>query len=221
MATPTRSWPRHGQRRVAAETADLVWSDPAATGRRGRVILCGQPVYADWSERWAQVRDRPGVGRHRATRKQDPIRDTAPVSTFGARGKALEVGLRRDEASPKRSRRVVASVRSHSCRAVAVTVETNHDRDVPADRVAESVAAYTAHAHEYETAHTMKRLDAVERFARSLPAPSLILDVGCGPGHDLARSTSLGHVARGVELKPVFAAMANAHARPSCTTSVS
>ena len=142
----------------------------------------------------------------------DAIRDTTPVSTFGARGKAREVGLRRDEASPKRSRRVVASVRSHSCRAVAVTVETNHDRDVPADRVAESVAAYTAHAREYETAHAMKRLDAVERFARSLPAPSLILDVGCGPGRDLARFTSLGHVARGVELNPVFAAMANAHA---------
>jgi SAM-dependent methyltransferase len=40
----------------------------------------------------------------------------------------------------------------------------------------------------------------------------LILDAGCGPGRDLARFTAHGHNARGVDLNPVFVAMANAHA---------
>ncbi|WP_180990231.1 class I SAM-dependent methyltransferase [Streptomyces noursei] len=57
--------------------------------------------------------------------------------------------------------------------------------------------------------------DRVERFAVSLPAPSLILDAGCGPGRDLARFRKYGHVVRGVDLNPVFVAMANAHAPTS------
>jgi SAM-dependent methyltransferase len=51
----------------------------------------------------------------------------------------------------------------------------------------QSVAAYSDHADDYEAAHATKMLDTAERFAGSLPAPSLILDAGCGPGHDLAR----------------------------------
>lgn len=54
--------------------------------------------------------------------------------------------------------------------------------------------------------------DRVQRFAASLPVPSLILDAGCGPGRDLARFAAAGHVARGVDLNPDFVAMANAHA---------
>jgi SAM-dependent methyltransferase len=80
------------------------------------------------------------------------------------------------------------------------------------DQVAASVAAYSDHADEYEAAHAMKMLGAVERFARSLPSPSLVLDAGCGPGRDLARFAALGHVVRGVDLNPVFVAKANAHA---------
>ncbi len=78
----------------------------------------------------------------------------------------------------------------------------------PADPVAVSVAAYSEGAEDYAAHHGPKMLDRVQRFAASLPAPSLILDAGCGPGRDLARFAALGHVPRGVELNPVFAAMA-------------
>src|SRR3546814_2037025 len=54
--------------------------------------------------------------------------------------------------------------------------------------------------------------DRVERFAQSLPVPSLILDAGCGPGRDLARFAAHGHVPRGVDLNATFVAMAQAHA---------
>ncbi|MFH9424967.1 class I SAM-dependent methyltransferase [Streptomyces sp. NPDC017529] len=57
--------------------------------------------------------------------------------------------------------------------------------------------------------------DRVERFAGSLPAPSLILDAGCGPGRDLERFRTYGHVVRGVDLNPVVVAMASAHAPTS------
>lgn len=80
------------------------------------------------------------------------------------------------------------------------------------DPVAASVAAYTDHASAYEATHAPKMGDRVERFARQLPVPSLILDAGCGPGRDLARFTGLGHVARGVDLNPAFAARARAYA---------
>ncbi|MEU7153005.1 class I SAM-dependent methyltransferase [Streptomyces sp. NPDC045456] len=57
--------------------------------------------------------------------------------------------------------------------------------------------------------------DRVERFAGSLPTPSLILDAGCGPGRDLARFRAYGHVVRGVDLNEEFVTMANAHAPTS------
>jgi len=41
--------------------------------------------------------------------------------------------------------------------------------------------------------------------------PFTILDLGCGPGRDLATFASLGHVAVGVEGAPRFAAMARVH----------
>ncbi|MEU7599217.1 class I SAM-dependent methyltransferase [Streptomyces sp. NPDC039022] len=83
------------------------------------------------------------------------------------------------------------------------------------DPVAESVAVYSGHADDYAAVHAPKMADRVERFAVSLPAPSLILDAGCGPGRDLARFQKYGHVVRGVDLNPVFVAMANAHAPTS------
>ncbi len=86
----------------------------------------------------------------------------------------------------------------------------------PNDAVVESVAAYSEHADEYEATHRPKMANQVERFARSLRTPSLILDAGCGPGRDLARFTSLGHVSRGIDLNPDFVAMATAHAQTSC-----
>ncbi|MEV4440949.1 class I SAM-dependent methyltransferase [Streptomyces sp. NPDC049577] len=85
----------------------------------------------------------------------------------------------------------------------------------PFDSAAESVAAYSAHADDYAAHHAPKMADQAERFAGSLPVPSLILDAGCGPGRDLARFTAHGHSARGVDLNPEFVAMANAHAPTS------
>lgn len=43
------------------------------------------------------------------------------------------------------------------------------------------------------------------------PAPFRLLDVGCGPGRDLATFTNLGHHATGVEGAPQLAAMARSH----------
>jgi SAM-dependent methyltransferase len=80
------------------------------------------------------------------------------------------------------------------------------------DPVADSVAAYSDHAVEYQATHANKMFDTVARFADSLPAPSRILDAGCGPGRDLARFLGHGHLVCGVDLNPVFVAMANAHA---------
>jgi SAM-dependent methyltransferase len=85
------------------------------------------------------------------------------------------------------------------------------------DPVIASVRAYSRHAAEYETSHAAKMLHQVERFAGSLPVPSLILDAGCGPGRDLARFATMGHVVRGVEFNPDFAAMAARSAPTSCS----
>jgi SAM-dependent methyltransferase len=84
--------------------------------------------------------------------------------------------------------------------------------DARPDPVLASVGAYSAGVDEYEAVHASKFADIVARFAESLPRPSLILDVGCGPGRDLERFTVHGHVARGVELNPEFAVRARRHA---------
>jgi len=114
----------------------------------------------------------------------------------------------------------LADDRDGSGRAAGVLVD--HDVAGPAiaadlpgasvDSAAASVAAYCGHADEYEAMHATKMFEAVEQFAGSLPQPSLILDVGCGPGRDLARFGAHGHVARGVELNPEFVAKAKLHA---------
>ena len=88
----------------------------------------------------------------------------------------------------------------------------NDRSGAPIDPVAASVAAYSDHADEYAATHAPKMLDRATRFAGSLRSPSTILDAGCGPGRDLARFVAHGHLARGVELNPVFAEMAGAHA---------
>ena len=47
--------------------------------------------------------------------------------------------------------------------------------------------------------------------AITVPPPFAILDLGCGPGRDLAAFTRLGHHAIGLEGLPEFAAMAREH----------
>ncbi len=104
------------------------------------------------------------------------------------------------------------SVRPHSDERGDARLDTVSDTDEADDPVLPSVAAYSAHAAEYEAQHAAKRAPEAERFARSLPVPSRILDAGCGPGRDLARFVAHGHDARGVDLNPVFVAMANRYA---------
>ena len=55
-----------------------------------------------------------------------------------------------------------------------------------------------------------QNIDALLRHLPG-PAPSTILDLGCGPGRDLLTFRTLGHVAIGFEGSPSFAAMARAH----------
>lgn len=55
-----------------------------------------------------------------------------------------------------------------------------------------------------------QNIDALLRHLPG-PAPSTILDLGCGPGRDLKTFRTLGHVAIGFEGSPSFAAMARAH----------
>jgi SAM-dependent methyltransferase len=81
--------------------------------------------------------------------------------------------------------------------------------DASSDPVLLSVAAYSGVADEYEATHASKMADRAERFAKSLPAHSSILDAGCGPGRDLARFVKHGHHPQGVDLNPVFVAMAS------------
>lgn len=83
------------------------------------------------------------------------------------------------------------------------------------DVVAASVEVYSHSAVDYAAVHASKMLDRAERFARSLPVPSVILDAGCGPGRDLARFTAHGHTAHGIDLNPVFVEMATAVAPTS------
>ncbi len=56
-----------------------------------------------------------------------------------------------------------------------------------------------------------KPLDRVllKRFADSVGAERLILDIGCGPGHTTAHLTSLGLMATGVDLSPMMIEVAS------------
>jgi len=55
-----------------------------------------------------------------------------------------------------------------------------------------------------------QNIEALLRHLRGTP-PFCILDLGCGPGRDLASFRALGHAPIGLEGSPQFAAMARAH----------
>jgi SAM-dependent methyltransferase len=55
-----------------------------------------------------------------------------------------------------------------------------------------------------------QNIDALLRHIRATP-PFRILDLGCGPGRDLAQFRALGHEPIGLEGSPRFAAMARSH----------
>jgi SAM-dependent methyltransferase len=79
---------------------------------------------------------------------------------------------------------------------------------------ARTVAHYEAHAEDFWEG--TKDHDVSQNYAALLdnlegPGPFAILDVGCGPGRDLAYFRSLGHEAVGLEACRAFCAMARRH----------
>lgn len=72
------------------------------------------------------------------------------------------------------------------------------------DRVAERFRART---HDHDVSQNIRALiESIE----GVP-PFTVLDLGCGPGRDLAHFRSLGHEAVGLDGSKEFAAMARAH----------
>lgn len=80
--------------------------------------------------------------------------------------------------------------------------------------VARTVGHYDRHAQQFWEGtrdHDVRQnIDALLRHIAADP-PFTILDLGCGPGRDLAAFSGLGHVAVGLEGAPRLAAMARAH----------
>lgn len=77
-----------------------------------------------------------------------------------------------------------------------------------------TLAHYEARAGEFwegTRGHDVSQnIDALLRHIRGTP-PFAILDLGCGPGRDLATFRALGHAPVGLEGSPAFAAMAREH----------
>jgi len=79
------------------------------------------------------------------------------------------------------------------------------------DHVLESVAAYSNAPQDYVKRYSDHLLDRPLKFAKQLPIPSRILDIGCGPGRDLRVFTECGHHPVGLELNPDFVQLASEH----------
>jgi len=76
---------------------------------------------------------------------------------------------------------------------------------------AQTLAYYEAHAEDFWAGtrdHDVSQNRAALLDAIEGPAPYTLLDLGCGPGRDLAYFRSLGHEAVGLEGCAAFAAMA-------------
>lgn len=86
--------------------------------------------------------------------------------------------------------------------------------DAPGSDVsAPTLAHYAARAEDYRAGtrdhDVSQNLDALLRAIEGVP-PFTILDLGCGPGRDLAALTRRGHVAIGLDGTARFVAMARA-----------
>ena len=83
----------------------------------------------------------------------------------------------------------------------------------PAKAVAGTLAHYNERAEEFREGtrdhDVSQNIDALLRHIEGVP-PFTILDLGCGPGRDLATFTQLGHVAVGLDGAARFVAMARA-----------
>jgi SAM-dependent methyltransferase len=81
------------------------------------------------------------------------------------------------------------------------------------DASATTLAHYDARAEEFRAGtrdhDVSQNIDALLRHIEGTP-PFTILDLGCGPGRDLAAFTRLGHVAIGLDGAARFVAMARA-----------
>jgi SAM-dependent methyltransferase len=81
------------------------------------------------------------------------------------------------------------------------------------DLSARTVAHYDASAERFrEATHDHDVSQNYEALLRAIthPPPLVLLDLGCGPGRDLAHFHSLGHVAIGLDASPRFVEMARA-----------
>lgn len=91
-------------------------------------------------------------------------------------------------------------------------MEDSTDNTAPVSKI--TLAHYNANAAEFWEAtrdHDVKQnIEALLHHIRGAP-PFRILDLGCGPGRDLAALRSLGHEAVGLDGSPQFAVMARAH----------
>lgn len=78
---------------------------------------------------------------------------------------------------------------------------------------ARTLGHYDANAESFEEGtrtHDVSQNYAALLGAIEAPAPFVLLDLGCGPGRDLAYFRSRGHEAVGLDGSPVFARMARA-----------
>ncbi|MCP3880872.1 MAG: class I SAM-dependent methyltransferase [Sulfitobacter sp.] len=79
-------------------------------------------------------------------------------------------------------------------------------------RAGETEAGYDAVAHDYTARAANRSPDAeqfVTRFVDSLPAQSIVIDLGCGPGQDLTRFAGSGHHPIGVDRSTALLALAD------------
>jgi SAM-dependent methyltransferase len=88
--------------------------------------------------------------------------------------------------------------------------------NLPADQevAARTIGHYEAHAVSYAEGtrdHDVSQNVAALLDAIVVPPPFDILDLGCGPGRDLATFTARGHRAIGLDGAARFVAMARAH----------
>lgn len=92
-------------------------------------------------------------------------------------------------------------------------MNTNTNDD-PTDLTSTTIAYYDGNAPSFW--HGTKDHDVSQNYAALLdtigrPAPLTLLDLGCGPGRDLAYFRDLGHIAIGIDGSEEFAGMARQH----------
>jgi Methylase involved in ubiquinone/menaquinone biosynthesis len=89
-----------------------------------------------------------------------------------------------------------------------------HDKDELSAITAGTLAHYEARAGQFwegtRDHDVSQNIEALLRHIQVKP-PCSILDLGCGPGRDLAKLRALGHEPVGLEGSPSFAAMAREH----------